>query len=134
MYENAVARMAEECADEGSVAEKRTEFFSSVDKGVLSITVSVKLPLSTSLPPSSPPLPPPPPLLPLSLLCWVDYGSASLFRRACKAAHWCLLSQEGCLHTSLAALELLQGLAQLQFEYIGELVGEGENGGDSLSP
>ena len=52
-----------------------------------------------------------------------DYGSASLFRRACKVAHWCLLTWESSVHTSLAALELLQGLAQLQFEYIGELRG-----------
>ena len=64
------------------------------------------------------------PSLPLSPL--VDYGSASLFRRACKAAHWCLLSWESSVHISLAALELLQGLAQLQFEYIGESAGERE--------
>ena len=30
------------------------------------------------------------------------------------------------MHISLAALELLQGLAQLQFEYIGESAGERE--------
>ncbi|CAI8012715.1 Ral GTPase-activating protein subunit beta [Geodia barretti] len=47
-----------------------------------------------------------------------DYGSASLFRRASKAAHWCLLQWQNKIHISLSALELLQGLAQLQFEYI----------------
>ena len=34
LYENAVAKMAEDAEGEGPAAAQRTEFFSSVDKGL----------------------------------------------------------------------------------------------------
>ena len=101
LYENVTTRLAEEGVGEGESGSARTEFFSSVVKG----EASLKLNHAT---------------VPSSVIVPSDYGSASLFRRASKAAHWCLLQWQNKIHISLSALELLQGLAQLQFEYIGQ--------------
>ena len=50
----------------------------------------------------------------------VEFVPAALFKRAITAAYKCLTWSEGSVQVSLAALELMAGLAQLQIETVGK--------------